>query len=282
MENRPKWLQGLIDFLVDNLITLLTIGFATYIIIRQGINKQAFQTNDLLTALLAVVGLLATSELLERYRKLNSIDTSNKRVLAMMESRFTDRPSAIAFFQKPDSLESQFKGAQQIDMCGVTLTSTINKQFSNIRELIRRGGRIRILIIDPNSLAPAMSAARSEATEDVGYYQKRIAATFEDLKFLNRSYQSGELFNEKSSRGCLEIKLLGYAPSFGLVSFNKNRSNGEIVVEIYPHMSGYSSAPTFNLTPHRDGEWYKYFVEQFDEMWELGKPWQPMENLGNV
>jgi len=34
------------------------------------------------------------------------------------------------------------------------------------------------------------------------------------------------------------------------------------------------SPPTFDLMPKRDGTWYKYFVDQFDEMWAVAKPWE--------
>lgn len=51
-------------------------------------------------------------------------------------------------------------------------------------------------------------------------------------------------------------------------------------VEVYPHRAGYGTPPTFDLTLHRDGEWYKYFVEQFEQMWEDAKLWQPKAESG--
>ena len=129
MLDKPKWLQKLISFLIDNITVLLTIGFAGYIIYRQELAHMAFSTDELLTAILGVLGLLATSEIIERYRRLNSINKSVKRALSLLESRFTDRPSAIAFFEKPPRLDSYVQAAEQIDLCGVTLSSTINKLF---------------------------------------------------------------------------------------------------------------------------------------------------------
>ena len=66
MSNKPKWLQNLAEFLIDNLTVLLTIGFAGYILYRQEIVQAAFSTDELLAALLAVLALLATSEIVER------------------------------------------------------------------------------------------------------------------------------------------------------------------------------------------------------------------------
>ena len=167
MSDKPKWLQTLAEFLIDNVTILLTIGFAGYIIYRQEVARIAVSVDELLTAILWVLGLLATSEIVKRYRRLNSIGKSNKHILSLLESRFASRPSALAFFQKPQSIDSYVQGAEQIDLCGLTLTSTINKQLSNLREGLRKGTRIRILIADPDSFALKMSVLRSEDSDDV-------------------------------------------------------------------------------------------------------------------
>ena len=105
MSDKLKWPQIIAEFLIDNLTVLLTVGFAGFIIYRQEIAQTAMSTDDLLTAILGVLALLATSEIVERYRKLNSIEKTVNRTLSFLESRFTERPSAIAFFQKHPSLD---------------------------------------------------------------------------------------------------------------------------------------------------------------------------------
>lgn len=37
----------------------------------------------------------------------------------------------------------------------------------------------------------------------------------------------------------------------------------------------YRVQPAFDLTLYRDGEWYNFFVEQFEQMWQGGQPWVP-------
>ena len=146
MARRPGWLQSTLDFVIDNVSILLTIGFAGYVIYRHEAARGAVDTDMLLTAILGVLGLLAVSEIVERYRRLNSIEKSVNRALAFLESRLTERPSALAFFQKPPSLD--------------------------------------------------------------------------------------------------------------------------------PHKLGYKTPPTFELTPRRDGAWYHYFADQFEEMWKGARPWK--------
>ena len=105
MSSRSKWPQIIAEFLIDNIAILLTIGFTGFVIYRQEIAQIAVLTDALLTAILGVLALLATSEIIERYRRINSIERSSSGILHVLESRFTDRPSAVAFFQKPPILD---------------------------------------------------------------------------------------------------------------------------------------------------------------------------------
>lgn len=276
MLDKRKWIQIATEFLIDNLTVLLTIGYATYIIYRQQMGETALESDDLLTAILTVLTLLAISEVVERYRRLNTIENAVNRSLSFLESRFTDRPSAIAFFQQQPSLDHFIQGANQIDLCGVTLTSVVNKQFSNLRDRLQKGAKVRILIIDPDSLAPKMSAERSIDPEDTEYFQARLNTSLRDVTYLFKSWGDLKSSKERTMKvGNLSIRLLSYAPSFGILSFDANQDNGIIFVEMYPHKFGFRLQPAFDLTLKRDGHWYKYFNDQFDDMWNAAKPWQP-------
>jgi hypothetical protein len=281
MSRKSKTTQALAEFLIDNLTVLLTIGFASYIIYRQEIARIALSTDDLLTAILGVLGLLATSEIVERYRKLNSIEKAVTRSVSFLESRFTERPSAIAFFQKHPNLDRHIQGANKVDLCGVTLTSTINKQFGNLRECLQAGSKIRILVIDPDSTALEMTAQRSTSPEDTDYYRVRLDATLREITYLFKSWEEFKKLQGDSSKkvGSLSVRLISYAPSFGIISLNAGQDTGRAFIEVYPHKFGYKSPPIFELEPQRDGNWYRYFVDQFDEMWEVAKPWQPQVPL---
>jgi hypothetical protein len=270
---KTRWVHQTVEFFVDNFAILITIGFAAFVIYRQEIAQVALSTDELLTAILAVLGLLATSEIIERYRRLNSIYNSNQRILNLLEGRFTDRPSALAFFNKLPSLDSYIISANQIDLCGVSLTATINKQFSNLRDRLKEGADIRILVADPNSLALSMSATRSGSPEDTEYFHKRVEATFNDLAYITKSLRENQE-SDSSKKGNLSVRLMAFSPSFGILSFDAHRANGIVFVELYPHYR-YGTQPTFDITFQRDGEWYKHFVEQFEQIWADAKPWTP-------
>jgi len=276
MTDRPKWVQNTIEFFIDNVSVLATLGTASYVIFRQSNAATKLATDDLIAAVLGVLGLLALSEFIERYRRLNSIEKISKRALLLLENRLADRPSALSFFVKLPSMENQMKVANQIDLCGVTLTSTINRQLSNLRERIRQGATVRVLIADPESLALKMSDLRSEDPNGE-YYRQKLETTLQDLEYLHQ--HQVKLGTE--AKGRFEVRLLQFAPSFGIFSFDTHRSNGTALVEMYPHVSGWGAEPCFDLVPQRDGVWYDYFVDQFEQMWKGAKPWQPKSKSSN-
>ena len=119
-----------------------------------------------------------------------------------------------------------------------------------------------------------MSAERSTSPEDTDYFLVRLDATLKEMQYLFRSWGHFKTLEESSSRASsLSVRLLSYSPSFGIISLDANRDDGVALVEIYPHKFGHKSPPTFDLIPERDGNWYKYFIDQFDQMWDAAKPW---------
>jgi len=275
MKTLTRWFSSSVGFLLDNVAILLTAGFAGYVIYRQELRHLAVPIDDLMTAVLWILGLLAISELVERYRVLNRIESAAKRTLSLLEGGSAERPSSIAFFQKIPDISSFVQTARQIDLCGLTLTSTVNKQFGNLRESLRRNASIRLLVADPNSLALEMSSLRSEAPEDTEYYRKRLEAALQDIEYLYKSWVEHLATVGASEAGEFSVRLLSYAPSFGLMSFDTSQGNGTVFVEVFTHKGGFNSPPMFSLTRERDGKWFDYFASQFDEMWDDASPWTP-------
>jgi hypothetical protein len=65
---------------------------------------------------------------------------------------------------------------------------------------------------------------------------------------------------------------------WGSAMWVRTSDNGEqtILVELYPHRGGYALPPAlFILKPERDGQWYEYFAQQFEQMWSSAAPWDP-------
>ncbi len=203
--------------------------------------------------------------------RLRRIEKSTNNIFASVQENIIDRPSALRFFEEIPSLDTFIQNAHTIDLLGMSLTTTLNKQLSNIHDALKNDADVRIIVANPSSksLAIRMSALRSEEPHNLAYFQKRLASTFEDIKYLKR------VFATMPAKGNFNVRLLEYAPSFSIMAFDAKQSNGVIFVEIYTHVSGYRTQVAFRLTKLRDKEWYSYFENQFDDIWEYSTDWQP-------
>jgi hypothetical protein len=274
MSDRPKWLQYALDFVFDILPTLATIGVAVVLIWRQQVSSDGVSTDDLLSGVLAVLGLLAISEIIERYRCLRGIQASTEEAVRLTRNRFADRPSALTYFRKSPDLQLLVQRSNKIDLCGVCLTSTVNTLFSALRKRLNTGAAVRVLVMAPGSQAVEMAGFRSEMG-DARYYQRRLDATFQDLEYIHRSWRN----SDSQESGQLQVRLLKYPPSFGLCAFDSDRPQGVVLVEVYPHKSA-SESPILELRSDRDGKWYQYFSEQFERMWRDATQWDPSDVFG--
>lgn len=184
-------------------------------------------------------------------------------------------PSARDFFKKPPSpleLQAYIQDAKKIDMCGVTLTSTLNRNFSDLRQRLFDGADLRIMICSP-SPETLQGAARRSESGSIAYYQKRLESSLDDIEYLYKNWQ--DLKKTGNAVGNLSVGFLPYTPSFGLIGSQSVNNNRVLIVEMYPHHKGYDKPPNFFLTPENDGYWFDYFQSQFEEMWKKTTPWHP-------
>ena len=198
--------------------------------------------------------------------------------VAMLIQKFSN-PSARDFFKpapSPTDIQGYIQKAKSVDMCGVTLTTTINRTFSELRQRLFDGASVRIIIIAPKPETLQEAALRSESGS-VEHYKNRLDATLTELTYLYKNWS--ERKNAQGDKvGNLSIGLLPYTPSFGLLGFQFVDGGRLVIVEMYPHHVGYDEPPYFFLTPENDVEWFEYFSTQFDELWKRTTKWVPTES----
>lgn len=224
-----------------------------------------------------MLGVTLVFILVNRFFLLDEIGIS-ERMEALISKLEVAEPSAEDFFQKWPDITDPLGKAEKIDICGVGLNSTINKQFGTLRTKLKDGVDVRVLLIDPASLAPKMWAARTGAEFDHDYYTTRVEVTLKSLRILYSSTENSQLLNMQPKKtGILAVRLLSYAPSFGMISLNGGKESARVFVKMYNRpLDGYLS-PNFELSPEKDGKWYSYFINQFDQMWADAKPFDVVE-----
>jgi hypothetical protein len=243
------------------------------------VNDKSVWQSILVNLGTGLIGVVALFFLVDRFFLADEWSLSDRVDQLIKRLELSDRPSAKDFFIKPPALDQYIKAATHIDLCGMVLSTTLNEHFGDLRQQLQRGATIRLLVANPDSLALEMSALRSETPSDVDYYVQRLRSSFNDIAYLHRSwvdYQANQ--GNSSAKGGFAVRLLPYAPSFGVRAFGDEAGYSTVVVEVYPHGSGYTSKPVFVLTPERDGLWCDYFTNQFEEMWKGAIPWAPTES----
>lgn len=258
MKKALKFVLANIDTLVAILVSILATIFGVF-----GGNQIL-----LLAGISATLAILAAGLIRDRLNR-----EALGEQIAELKRSLPDRPSALTFFTITSNVNARFQQATLIDLCGVTLTNTINKQFPILRERIEAGAKVRILLVDPTSQAIEMSAQRSTNPKDTEYYRRRLESSFSDLTYLYKFIEDIKLDKKASKVGSLSVRLLSYAPSFGMTNIDAKKKNGIVYVEVFPHKFGFKTHPSFELTLENDQAWYDYFVEQFEQMWDTAQPW---------
>lgn len=249
-----KHFEDLIWILVENLPAVLTVGFAAYVIALS--QSTTISSEVLLQWILAILGLLAISELVERWRKLRNIEIMGSQTLKAIQSKFGERARAEDFFTKRlPSLEPYLAKATDIRLCGYSLQRTVRENAYIFGQRLKDGASIRILMVNPELLRdkPIVSEP-GEKHDPLG-----TMVTVKRLSWLSR---------QPESKGSIEVKFMDEEPRFNIFAIDPEEEFGTIFIEFYPQRWVHGSRPRMELTPERDNYWYIYFKEQFDRVWK--------------
>ena len=192
-------------------------------------------------------------------------DTSERigKLLDKLENE--KKANSNDFFIKKPSNDEFIEKFQTVDLCGVTLASTIDVNLDMFRDSIRNGSNLRILVMELNDDTLKAASNRSEQ-DDKQYYKKKLESTILNINYLNNNSHSAS----SDFKGTIQVGFLPYPPSFGIKIF-KNNEDGVCIVEQFSHHVDWGNPPIFLLDYNNDSEWFNYFQNQFDAMWDYSK-----------
>lgn len=169
-----------------------------------------------------------------------------------------NEPSANDFFQKKfPNFGDRIESAKSINIIGITLGRTSNTFVPDFQNCIDRGGKIKILVVNPNHKAMEVAANRFLKHQEYEKFKKECEHALDNFEVL-----------KNRNNGNVEIRYLNAVPPFSLWTFDENSSRAELWLEIYTFRNNIE--PAIHLTPSRDKEWYRVFNEQFELMWNTG------------
>lgn len=213
-------------------------------------------------ATLATLALLAFSTIVNR----DGIKALQRRVDGLTDlvaERTNTTPRAQDFFlaERPAFTE-QVSGATSISLAGATLSRTVRDLFGSLERALNMGAHVRVVLIDARSGAAEQAASRSYGVRNDDFYKNRLKPTVDLLNVLKAV---------PDLPGTLELRLLPFMPSFGLLLLNAGTPNATCYVEIYQHKS-VDPNPSFTVDARRDERWYTFFEHQFDILWTSARP----------
>ncbi len=252
-----KWVEA-VWFLFENLPSLLTVAFTAYVLILS--QKTSLNEMEVLLWLLGIVGLLATSELVERFRRLKRIEETSTKTLDLVASLAKPDAASILHSRRTNWDREIFHKAQEVFVSGYSLVNFVRGQESFLKEGLISGNHFKLLLLKPD--CPATELLDGFMIPHPGELKRDIAHS---LKRLERIVSAAG----PMKKGRIEIRLLKIVPTFSLYVIDPHRDHGWISVELYPTYDKIeldTGRPHFVIKTPKS-YWFKYFLNQFEAIW---------------
>jgi hypothetical protein len=223
----------------DEYLDLYILAASALVVAGLGILGIA-DVKTLASVTLALLAVLAYSQI-----------RSRRHVAEIARAQKAD-PLSIFRTAFPEDLISRRAAATSSLLIGLTMTRTVQAgSLVEMRQTLRSGGKIRILLVDPtNDELVAAVAEHGPHGINPGHTRRRIQTTLDELTDL-----------QNSTGGDLEIRVASFIPPMGLNVIDADTADGLIVAQHYEHRPAAEAAPIFCLTP-ADGMWYEHFARK--------------------
>lgn len=164
------------------------------------------------------------------------------------------------------NFEKLLQSAEQVDVIGYNLTSFLDEFRGKIIEQVQKGTKVRVIVVDPNSLAREMMYKHST----LHLYDKDIIQTFGFVNYINDG------LSRKGQKKKFEFRVIDWIPSCSLIIVDANKSTGIMNVKVNTpsyRTPKYESRLHLIFTQTEQPKWFEFFAKQFNELWEYSYPW---------
>jgi hypothetical protein len=230
----------------ENIDLYLTIPLAIGLTVANTLGRVGDSQIPSLT--LMILALVCMSLLGNRYR------------LVELTKSTTEGRDEVLLHEFPAEFESRLKQSSDVWMIGVTLGSTIKEHFTTLERILSRGGRVRVLIRDPDGATSQLISSNSYREFPADQIRSELNISLRRLCDL------------KSQSGVLEIRVLDHHYSIGITALDPTTAKGRIFVEYYTYRLRSTSVPKL-VFQASDERWFSLYHEQVQVLWENGREW---------
>ncbi|WP_433063341.1 hypothetical protein [Dactylosporangium sp. CS-033363] len=189
-----------------------------------------------------------------------------RRHVAQLAAAAAADPLGVLRPDFPQDLPRRRVAARDLLFVGLSMSRTSTTSAAGFRALLARGGRIRVLMVDPTDDAAVAQAAGRRGVEAL---RARILASLETLAAL-----------DPGPTGSLEVRVSRTVPGIGVNAIDAGTRDGLVVVQHYEYRAPEEPAPIMRFTV-QDSPWYRHFLDEAERLWADGQPWPrpPGEDL---
>ena len=158
-------------------------------------------------------------------------------------------------------LTQYLRDAQSVDLLGYTLSSLLKQFREPLVDAIRRGTRVRILLVDATGEAGEIMRHHSNKAHMV---DREARAGLEFAQDIERQVR-----RDNNSRGTVEVRLISWIPSCNMIVVKGDQEGDVAKVGINPPSYRRPAQGRRNLILSRSEhpQDFEYFTSQFDALW---------------
>lgn len=172
------------------------------------------------------------------------------------EERAVDLDAVLQDRQSYGPFREFIAGAHEVWIYGPSLINVLRNEGDIKREVLDKGGRLRVLLQDPES-ALGM---------EVLYQQlDKIHDLADDIRSSRRILDNMKAWGV----GTVEYGYLPYSPGFSLTIVDPDNKNGRLIIEFYGYQNELiTERMHIVITRQQSQHWFEYWDEQFKQMWK--------------
>jgi hypothetical protein len=168
-----------------------------------------------------------------------------------LDAVLLDRQSFGAF-------QEVIKGKRVVWIYGPSAINVLRDGPHIKREILDRGGEVRVLIQDIDAAA---------GMEILG---QQIDKT---VDLVNSLRMSGDILKTMKGWGNIDLRVLAYSPGFSLVVVDPDARDGKVIVEFFGYRNELiTERMHIEITRQQSQHWFEYWAKQFQTMWDDGYP----------
>lgn len=164
--------------------------------------------------------------------------------------------------RQQQELDAKIKESTDLLIVGVALDRTLEEHYASMRRVLERGGKIRIILESPIATNPAIQMTLERRFREVSLrsWIDRIKENLSTIKKL-----------KEETEGDLQVRLTNYHLSRGVISIDKNSTEGLLLVWLYSFKVEAENQPKFIL--YFKDKWYFHFLQEAEKIWKHADEW---------